>query len=120
MQRGTNVFDWLKNWLNSLNWRNIPNSFEEIERDSQNPMGHILNAITEITKSTPSKIRDKTDFVNALKKIEWDEGISYYDHYKAYIHENMDYEAEEQVPDDDQQPLLNAQQNKCCCDCVVL
>ena len=109
--------------LNNVNWQNMPISYRSLCDDDRNPMGHILNAIDEYTKSTPSKIRRRMDFINALKKTQYNHQTSYYQYFREFIQQNIGYVEEQVVNQDANQPLLQpAQQNNdtCCCQCVIL
>ena len=117
--------------LNNINWNrsNIPKSFDKIENDGANIMGHLLNAIDEYTNNNPSNIKNRTEFIDALNDIKdytyppkggiSDGSTPFYDYYKDYIRENIGYDAQQKKGannNDNQQVLLpQQQQNKCGC-----
>ena len=91
--------------FNNINWKNVPRSYENIKQDNTNPCAHLLNAIDSYTSNTPSRIRNKKDFIDTLKKItdyEVPEGQTkkannFYDEYKQYIQDNVGYVADDNI-----------------------
>ena len=69
--------------LKNCNWKNIPNSFEEVSRMGNAPLPNILNAIDDYTNSHPSRIRNQTDLIRALKEI------NVYYSCRTYIEQNL-------------------------------
>ena len=106
--------------LNNVNWQNMPISYQTL---GNTPMAHIIRAIDINTNNTPSKIRNKTDLINALKNSQYDHQQSYYQHFREYIQDNIGHVEEQVFNVDANQPLLQpAMQNNnaCCCECVIL
>ena len=109
--------------FHNLKWKNIPTSFNDICNDINNPCSHLLNAIDEYTNNTPSKIRNRTDLIGALKKIDdyivpngRKKADNFYDEYREYIQDNIGYEVVainiSYDVDEKEQPLLQPQQQR--------
>eukprot|EP01084_Bolivina_argentea_P025277 47004_1 len=83
--------------LNNINWKNIPSSYNDIKYNDQNFCCDILQAIDMETNNTPSKIRNRNDFIKTLKKCEMFDLVralnktasNVYEAFKPFIENNL-------------------------------